>query len=109
MPDAPVTQRMEAAASAAVVLYPAGPEPDGSEGTGPGRAGQIAPSLPAGTFAKAGSPLFLDTVDVLPGDVWAVLLEADNPGICDPCGRTATWNAHRPSRELTDSGSMMGV
>ena len=191
MPGAPVTLRMEAAASAAVVLYPSGPEP---RGAGPGQAGETAPSLPAGTFAKAaeldlfsygkpdphapavtqatrqevlvldqqfrfvdgvpryaytvngaaypnipalvvakgdvvkltlvnrsaephpmhphghhvrvlsrngiapaGSPLVLDTVDVLPGDVWEVLLTADNPGI---------WMDHCHNLEHAAQGMM---
>jgi FtsP/CotA-like multicopper oxidase with cupredoxin domain len=191
MPDAPVTLRMEAAPSAAVVIYPAGPQPSGSSGAGREEA---APAFPAGTFAKAaeldllgyglpdphapateqatreevlvldrqfrfvdgvpqyaytvngaaypnipavvvaqgdvvkltlvnrsaephpmhphghhvrvlsrngvaptGSPLFLDTVDVLPGDVWEVLLTADNPGV---------WMDHCHNLEHAAQGMM---
>lgn len=48
--------------------------------------------------APRGSPLVLDTVDVLPGDVWEVLLKADNPGI---------WMDHCHNLEHAAEGMMM--
>ena len=48
-------------------------------------------------IAPAGSPLVLDTVDVLPGDVWEVLLTADNPGI---------WMDHCHNLEHAAQGMM---
>ncbi|MBA4101201.1 MAG: copper oxidase, partial [Arthrobacter sp.] len=46
----------------------------------------------------AASPLWLDTFDVLPGDVWEVLLRADNPGI---------WMDHCHNLDHAAQGMMM--
>ncbi|MEV8083350.1 multicopper oxidase family protein [Pseudarthrobacter oxydans] len=48
--------------------------------------------------APAASPLWLDTFDVLPGDVWEVLLRADNPGI---------WMGHCHNLDHAAQGMMM--
>ncbi|BCW39394.1 hypothetical protein StoSoilB3_09290 [Arthrobacter sp. StoSoilB3] len=48
--------------------------------------------------APSGSPLVLDTVDVLPGEVWEVLLHADNPGI---------WMDHCHNLDHAAEGMMM--
>lgn len=48
--------------------------------------------------APSGSPLTLDTVDVLPGEVWEVLLQADNPGI---------WMDHCHNLDHAAEGMMM--
>ncbi len=46
----------------------------------------------------SGSPLTLDTVDVLPGEVWELLLHADNPGI---------WMDHCHNLDHAAEGMMM--
>jgi FtsP/CotA-like multicopper oxidase with cupredoxin domain len=46
----------------------------------------------------SGSPLILDTVDVLPGEVWELLLHADNPGI---------WMDHCHNLDHAAEGMMM--
>jgi FtsP/CotA-like multicopper oxidase with cupredoxin domain len=46
----------------------------------------------------AGSPLWLDTFDVQPGEVWTVLLRADNPGI---------WMAHCHNLEHATQGMVI--
>ncbi|MDO6142591.1 multicopper oxidase family protein [Paenarthrobacter aurescens] len=46
----------------------------------------------------SGSPLVLDTVDVLPGEVWELLLHADNPGI---------WMDHCHNLDHAAEGMMM--
>ena len=46
----------------------------------------------------AGSPLWLDTFDVQPGEVWQVLLRADNPGI---------WMAHCHNLEHATQGMVV--
>ncbi|MDI2034825.1 multicopper oxidase family protein [Paenarthrobacter nitroguajacolicus] len=48
--------------------------------------------------APSGSPLVLDTVEVLPGEVWELLLHADNPGI---------WMDHCHNLEHAAEGMMM--
>ena len=48
--------------------------------------------------APSGSPLILDTVDVQPGEVWEVLLHADNPGI---------WMDHCHNLDHAAEGMMM--
>ncbi|WP_347109960.1 multicopper oxidase domain-containing protein [Paenarthrobacter sp. S56] len=48
--------------------------------------------------APTGSPLLLDTVDVQPGEVWEVLLTADNPGI---------WMDHCHNLDHASEGMMM--
>lgn len=48
--------------------------------------------------APSGSPLILDTVDVLPGEVWELLLHADNPGI---------WMDHCHNLDHAAEGMMM--
>ncbi|SDW00421.1 Multicopper oxidase with three cupredoxin domains (includes cell division protein FtsP and spore coat protein CotA) [Arthrobacter sp. cf158] len=48
--------------------------------------------------APGGSPLVLDTVDVLPGEVWELLLHADNPGI---------WMDHCHNLDHAAEGMMM--
>ncbi|MFJ4264178.1 multicopper oxidase family protein [Paenarthrobacter nicotinovorans] len=48
--------------------------------------------------APHGSPLVLDTVEVLPGEVWEVLLHADNPGI---------WMDHCHNLDHAAEGMMM--
>lgn len=48
--------------------------------------------------AASGAPLWLDTVDVRPGEVWEVLLVADNPGI---------WMDHCHDLEHASAGMMM--
>ncbi len=48
--------------------------------------------------APTGSPLVLDTVDVLPGEVWELLLHADNPGI---------WMDHCHNLDHAAEGMMM--
>ncbi|MFC8039079.1 multicopper oxidase family protein [Paenarthrobacter sp. NPDC057355] len=48
--------------------------------------------------APRGSPLVLDTVEVLPGEVWEVLLVADNPGI---------WMDHCHNLDHAAEGMMM--
>ncbi|MFJ5955170.1 multicopper oxidase family protein [Paenarthrobacter sp. NPDC092416] len=48
--------------------------------------------------APSGSPLVLDTVDVLPGEVWEVLLHANNPGI---------WMDHCHNLDHAAEGMMM--
>lgn len=48
--------------------------------------------------APAASPLWLDTFDVLPGEVWEVLLTADNPGI---------WMDHCHNLDHAAQGMMM--
>jgi FtsP/CotA-like multicopper oxidase with cupredoxin domain len=45
-----------------------------------------------------GSPLWLDTFDVQPGEVWQVLLRADNPGI---------WMAHCHNLEHATQGMVV--
>jgi len=45
-----------------------------------------------------GSPLWLDTFDVRPGEVWQVLLRADNPGI---------WMAHCHNLEHATQGMVV--
>ena len=45
-----------------------------------------------------GSPLWLDTFDVQPGEVWTVLLRADNPGI---------WMAHCHNLEHATEGMVV--
>jgi FtsP/CotA-like multicopper oxidase with cupredoxin domain len=45
-----------------------------------------------------GSPLWLDTFDVQPGEVWTVLLRADNPGI---------WMAHCHNLEHAAQGMVV--
>jgi len=47
--------------------------------------------------APTGSPLWLDTFDVQPGEVWEVALRADNPGI---------WMDHCHNLEHATSGMM---
>lgn len=47
--------------------------------------------------APTGSPLWLDTFDVQPGEVWEVALRADNPGI---------WMSHCHNLEHATSGMM---
>jgi len=47
--------------------------------------------------APTGSPLWLDTFDVQPGEVWEVALRADNPGI---------WMYHCHNLEHATSGMM---
>ena len=47
--------------------------------------------------APTGSPLWLDTFDVQPGEVWEVALRADNPGI---------WMDHCHNLEHASSGMM---
>lgn len=47
-----------------------------------------------------GAPLWLDTVDVRPGEVWEVLLVADNPGI---------WMDHCHDLEHAAGGMMMSL
>lgn len=47
-----------------------------------------------------GAPLWLDTVDVRPGEVWEVLLVADNPGI---------WMDHCHDLEHAAAGMMMSL
>ncbi|UXM92695.1 multicopper oxidase family protein [Paenarthrobacter sp. JL.01a] len=49
-------------------------------------------------MAPLGSPLILDTVEVLPGEVWEVLLHADNPGI---------WMDHCHNLDHAAEGMMM--
>jgi len=49
-------------------------------------------------MAPTGSPLLLDTVDVLPGEVWELLLHADNPGI---------WMDHCHNLDHAAEGMMM--
>ncbi|MFJ4208381.1 multicopper oxidase family protein [Paenarthrobacter sp. NPDC089675] len=49
-------------------------------------------------LAPTGSPLVLDTVDVQPGEVWELLLKADNPGI---------WMDHCHNLEHASEGMMM--
>jgi FtsP/CotA-like multicopper oxidase with cupredoxin domain len=46
----------------------------------------------------SGSPLWLDTFDVRPGEVWQVLLRADNPGI---------WMAHCHNLEHATQGMVV--
>ena len=46
----------------------------------------------------SGSPLWLDTFDVQPGEVWQVLLRADNPGI---------WMAHCHNLEHATMGMVV--
>ena len=46
----------------------------------------------------SGSPLWLDTFDVQPGEVWQVLLRADNPGI---------WMAHCHNLEHATQGMVV--
>ncbi len=46
----------------------------------------------------SGSPLWLDTFDVQPGEVWTVLLRADNPGI---------WMAHCHNLEHATQGMVV--
>lgn len=46
----------------------------------------------------AGSPIWLDTFDVRPGEVWVVLLRADNPGI---------WLAHCHNLEHATQGMVV--
>lgn len=46
----------------------------------------------------SGSPLILDTVDVMPGEVWELLLHADNPGI---------WMDHCHNLDHAAEGMMM--
>ncbi|MEV7604977.1 multicopper oxidase family protein [Paenarthrobacter sp. NPDC089322] len=48
--------------------------------------------------APSGSPLILDTVDVLPGEVWELLLKAHNPGI---------WMDHCHNLDHAAEGMMM--
>ncbi|MFK0041217.1 multicopper oxidase family protein [Paenarthrobacter sp. NPDC090517] len=48
--------------------------------------------------APSGSPLILDTVDVLPGEVWELMLHADNPGI---------WMDHCHNLDHAAEGMMM--
>ncbi|MEQ4565411.1 multicopper oxidase family protein [Paenarthrobacter sp. CAP02] len=48
--------------------------------------------------APTGSPLLLDTVDVQPGEVWELLLHADNPGI---------WMDHCHNLDHAAEGMMM--
>jgi FtsP/CotA-like multicopper oxidase with cupredoxin domain len=48
--------------------------------------------------AVRGSPLWLDTFDVQPGEVWTVLLRADNPGI---------WMAHCHNLEHATQGMVV--
>lgn len=48
----------------------------------------------------AGAPLWLDTFDVQPGDVWTVLLKADNPGI---------WLDHCHNLDHAEQGMMMAL
>ena len=45
-----------------------------------------------------GSPIWLDTFDVQPGEVWQVLLRADNPGI---------WMAHCHNLEHATQGMVV--
>jgi FtsP/CotA-like multicopper oxidase with cupredoxin domain len=45
-----------------------------------------------------GSPVWLDTFDVRPGEVWVVLLRADNPGI---------WMAHCHNLEHATQGMVV--
>ena len=47
--------------------------------------------------APTGSPLWLDTFDVQPGEVWEVALRADNPGI---------WMDHCHNLEHASTGMM---
>jgi FtsP/CotA-like multicopper oxidase with cupredoxin domain len=47
--------------------------------------------------APTGSPLWLDTFDVQPGEVWEVALRADNPGI---------WMDHCHNLEHATAGMM---
>ncbi|MEV7660658.1 multicopper oxidase family protein [Paenarthrobacter sp. NPDC089316] len=49
-------------------------------------------------IAPSGSPLVLDTVEVLPGEVWELLLHADNPGI---------WMDHCHNLDHAAEGMMM--
>jgi FtsP/CotA-like multicopper oxidase with cupredoxin domain len=48
--------------------------------------------------AARGSPIWLDTVSVLPGETWEVAFRADNPGI---------WMDHCHNLEHVASGMMM--
>ncbi|HEY1106412.1 MAG TPA: multicopper oxidase domain-containing protein, partial [Agromyces sp.] len=50
--------------------------------------------------AATGAPLWLDSVDVRPGEVWQVLLVADNPGI---------WMDHCHNLEHAAEGMMMSL
>ncbi|WP_210509218.1 multicopper oxidase family protein [Naasia sp. SYSU D00057] len=47
-----------------------------------------------------GAPLWLDTFDVQPGEVWQVMLVADNPGI---------WMDHCHNLDHADEGMMMAL
>ena len=47
--------------------------------------------------APTGSPLWLDTFDVAPGEIWEVALRADNPGI---------WMDHCHNLEHATAGMM---
>ncbi|BDZ46760.1 multicopper oxidase family protein [Naasia aerilata] len=47
-----------------------------------------------------GAPLWVDTFDVQPGEVWQVLVEADNPGI---------WMDHCHNLEHAEQGMMMAL
>jgi FtsP/CotA-like multicopper oxidase with cupredoxin domain len=48
--------------------------------------------------AASGSPLWLDSFDVRPGDVWEVAFRADNPG---------TWANHCHNLPHADAGMML--
>ncbi len=50
--------------------------------------------------AATGAPLWLDTVDVRPGEVWELALRADNPGI---------WMDHCHDLEHAAQGMMMSL
>ena len=50
--------------------------------------------------AASGAPLWLDTFDVQPGEVWVVALVADNPGV---------WMDHCHNLEHAAEGMMMAL
>ena len=60
--------------------------------SGPRRAGSREPAT--------GSPLWLDTFDVQPGEEWVVLLVADNPGI---------WLDHCHNLDHAEQGMVMAL
>ncbi|WP_395725769.1 multicopper oxidase family protein [Nakamurella sp.] len=71
------------------------------------RSGETHPMHPHGHRVQVesrngepvrGSPLWLDTFDVQPGEVWTVLLRADNPGI---------WMAHCHNLEHATQGMVV--
>lgn|GEM_PF-475693 len=92
--------------------YPLVPSIDVAEGdtvkvTIVNRASEPHPMHPHGHHVQvlsrngmvpSGSPLILDTVDVQPGEVWELLLHADNPGI---------WMDHCHNLDHAAEGMMM--